>query len=446
MPVNADRGNGEAKRWAVSPLFILLLILAGLGLLLVPEGTAYILWIRILGIILAAIGILLGGVMYLPYRKDAWTERRSLAESLIMAITVQGRLKPLLPVFGILIIILDIVYNMFIVADSPLGVRFGPHDTIAIIFGGMVIAYNFIPSDFGRERDFLFIFFGGLVVILVIPLMLVRVLVGNLDATVNVYSEVMLAPQLAWMLNIAGVEATVVDAMSSTGEIARIGVEYSLVEGGTGRVAITSACSGIYSFSLFMSGFIAFVLTEYRRFTIRVGVLLVLGVILSYLANLFRMFTIVYGSHLYDTAHSLRPGSTDNVLQLMHAHMGWILFLLWISLFWVLMYWFIMKKDLDARAVEDAPKPVDLSIKKGEICQICSGTIEDVDNGVRCRWCRRVSHVDCIKELDVCPACNEEIDKDRLEEGGQGEGPVEGQENEGTVEEGAEADGGGEDE
>src|SRR5205807_7419955 len=94
-------------------------------------------------------------------------------------------------------------------------------------------------------------------------------------------------------------------------------------------VVITTACSGIYSFAIFASAFLAFVLTEYNRLTRRIWLLLALGLISSYVANVLRMVVIVLVGYYADS------GQADlQDMLIAHSYAGWIIFLAWIALFW----------------------------------------------------------------------------------------------------------------
>lgn len=100
-------------------------------------------------------------------------------------------------------------------------------------------------------------------------------------------------------------------------------------------VGIGFSCTGLYSVSIFISGFIAFILIEYKKFDIRVASLLTLGVFTSWFANILRMTIIVaVGSHYGGEA-----------LNWTHANMGIFIFMLWVGIFWGVMFKLLVPKD-----------------------------------------------------------------------------------------------------
>jgi exosortase/archaeosortase family protein len=109
-------------------------------------------------------------------------------------------------------------------------------------------------------------------------------------------------------------------------------------------VMIGISCTGLYSVTIFISGFIAFILIEYGRFDIRVASLLVLGVFTSWFANILRMTIIVaVGSHMGPSA-----------LRWTHENAGIFIFMLWVGLFWAIMFKLLVPKK--ARTEESGEK------------------------------------------------------------------------------------------
>jgi exosortase/archaeosortase family protein len=94
------------------------------------------------------------------------------------------------------------------------------------------------------------------------------------------------------------------------------------------------SCTGLYSVTIFISGFIAFILIEYGRFDIKVASLLVLGIFTSWFANILRMTIIVaVGSHMGPDA-----------LRWTHENAGIFIFMLWVGLFWAIMFKLLVPK------------------------------------------------------------------------------------------------------
>src|SRR5213079_525963 len=121
-------------------------------------------------------------------------------------------------------------------------------------------------------------------------LLISRVYYQDLQRSVDVYSWVALAPETSGFLSVIGISNTVHSVAGATAP----GLTFVPVHvGAEVTVVITTACSGIYSFGIFASAFAAFVLAEYDRLTRRIWLLLALGLMSSYIANVLRMVVMV---------------------------------------------------------------------------------------------------------------------------------------------------------
>ena len=210
----------------------------------------------------------------------------SLAGRLLQRVTGQGRLVRAFPAIGVAIAVLDLAYNAALSATPALLTE----DTIVLLAAATLIAYGFAPARYARERDFVLVFFLALIAILVVPLLVARAFYADFERSVDVYSWVALAPQTSAVLSLLGIPNTLHAVAGSTAP----GITFTPQNLGIPvTVLITTACSGIYSFGIFASAFIAFVLTEYERTTRRVWVLLGLGFLASYVANVLRMVVVV---------------------------------------------------------------------------------------------------------------------------------------------------------
>src|SRR5437870_13756532 len=120
---------------------------AGVGLLIDrPKGTV-LEWFSIP--LLAT-----GGTLFLwavwPLARAPVDTRVSLASRMLRRLTFDGRLVRFFPAIGMAIIIVDLAYNVALSAAPSLQTE----DTIVILAGVTLLAYCFIPTRFGRERDF----------------------------------------------------------------------------------------------------------------------------------------------------------------------------------------------------------------------------------------------------------------------------------------------------
>jgi len=356
-------------------------IVAGLDLLLNPPEPGRV---EILSLPFIVGAALLLAIVFWPEIQKATPEtiEETLGHRFLHRVTLEGKLIPFLPLVGLAIIGLDVAYNAFISPAPTLMI----HDSVAIMFGLSLVVYPFIPQRFDRERDFVVLFFFCLVAILVAPLLIMQVIRGNLDNAVNVYSSTMLAPELQALLRVFGIPASLMTDPSSGAP----GLEFLTQTRQPITVVISTACSGIYSFSIFASAFTAFILTEFKRVDKRVWSLLILGFVASYFANLLRMAIIVATGYFSDTTQ----GALNSML-IAHSNAGWLIFLGWISLFWLLMYRFLFP-----RTVPDMP-----AVKKEARCALCAEPLSPTIPGTMCQ-CGTMYHMTCAQEKKACPKCN----------------------------------------
>lgn len=360
----------------------LVFLLAGIDLLVNRPKDIGVQWfsLPLLGAGLAILAL----VLWPMARPGPRPAQDTLARRFLWWATWQGRLVPLFPVAGIVLIVADLAFNALLSPTPALLV----HDQTVLLLGAVLIAYPLVPDRYTRERDFVFLFVFALAVILVIPLALLRVVAGDPGASVDAYSTFALAPQTSAILGLIGVENSVVYSAS----YAAPGLAFRTASDLYVEVYITSACSGIYSFAIFTSAFTAFVLTEQRRLTRRVVTFFVLGILLAYLANILRMVVIVWVGFQFDV---------NDIQNLMFAHSnaGWLIFLAWIALFWFLLFRFLPRETPKPAAAQAMPR------RRGVFCGICGIVLTPAVPATRCE-CGRFYHVECLTSEGRCPECS----------------------------------------
>lgn len=363
-----------------------IMLLAGINLVLLPQKVQYLDYV---GVVLFLSGIALLVLTFMPEETEEKPREKNIAKHLVDFFSDRLGLRPFFPVFGIIVIALDLTYNLLLFGTLSIGT----HDTMLLLFGGALLAYNFIPEKFEREKNFFLIFSGILVLILVIPLLLIRLFQGDFESGVNAYSAVLLAPEASAILNVLGVGTRVeIEAAS--------GMPLLIFPSGD-TVGIATSCSGIYSFSIFAAAFAAFVLTEYAKLNWKVGALLAIGALTAYFANLLRIVIIVLvGVHA--------PGGDPLQAMLQaHSNAGWMIFVLWITIFWLITYKVLMKEKLAEPEIED-------TTKRGTLCEACDDVLSPSIPGVRCS-CGRFYHAHCLEELGSCPTCGQIFQESRME-------------------------------
>ncbi len=362
----------------------LILVVAGVDLVVNrPKGD-----VGLVPVPLLAAGFAILALVFWPTAKGGpRSPGDTLAHRFLWWATLDGRLIPLFPVFGIAVIVADLAYNAFWAVTPELL----EHDQAALLAGGMLITYRFVPQRYGRERDFVFLFAFTLSLILVLPLLFLRAF-GDINESVDAYSWVALAPQTGAIMNAIGIPTTLGPVAGNTAP----GLTFRTEGGLWVTVVITSACSGIYSFAIFASAFTAFVMTEQKRLTKRVVAFFALGVFLAYLANILRMVAIAYIGYKYDT-----PQEGVNNLLIAHSNLGWIIFLAWIALFWMALFRFLPRDSSTQAGV--AVQAV-LPKRRGTFCGICGIVLTPAIPATRCA-CGKFYHAECLNGEGRCPNC-----------------------------------------
>jgi exosortase/archaeosortase family protein len=327
-------------KWFLAGLF---LIFAGLEIAVTLTYLP-----RMLGLVLILAGV--GVMIFLAQKKPVTTkaveseetegdeekeEKKTLAEHLINILTLKGRITFALPVIGVLIVIFVYAFNLLRTQELDLGVN----DTITILLGLTLLLYNYVPVKFKAERDFVLLFFVFLFLILVVPITLYSLYSGPLEENTNSpFVYYLLAEPTAGMLNFFGISSSA-HLVSSPETVNGIYLSTSGVYivyenlGGSQQSSLSSvmiglSCTGLYSVTIFISGFTAFILMEYRKVDVKVASLLTLGVLTSWFANILRMtIIVVVGSHYGSDA-----------LEWTHANLGIIIFMIWVAIFWGIMF------------------------------------------------------------------------------------------------------------
>jgi len=312
----------------------------------------------------------------------------SMAGKLIDRITLHGKLIPIFPPVGAGIVLVDIGYNWFLSATPAIQTE----DTMVLLAAATLICYPFVPVQFARERDFAFVFFLCLNAILVAPLLIARAYFSDFERSVDLYSWVALAPETSGILQLIGVANTVHPVAGSTAPGLSFTPQHLSVQV---TVVITTACSGIYSFGIFASAFVAFLLTESAKLSNRLWVFLGIGLASAYFANVLRMVIIVLVGY-----YTASPETELQDLLIAHSYAGWLIFLGWITLFWGALFKFDPLKPLSEGGNQSRPNP-----RRSEpVCSICSEALSPTVPATRCA-CGIYYHRVCHVAAGRCPMC-----------------------------------------
>jgi exosortase/archaeosortase family protein len=381
-----SRFVGHRRAVALASLMV---AFTGLTMVLNPTHAAGLEWI--------GIPLLVGGVALLvwatwPSAIESRIETQSLGSRLLHRLTLRGRLVRLFPIFGVGIIAADLAYN-FLLSSSPALLT---EDVMVLLTATVLLVYYFVPPAYRRERDFALIFFLVFDAVLVAPLLLVRFITRNVDASVDLYSWTALAPQLSSILSLIGVANSVHAVAGFTAP----GLTFTPLKMSVPvTVVISTSCSGVYSFGIFAAAYAAYMLTEYTRPSRKLWLLLGLGFLASYGANLLRMVVIVLVGYYTDSAQS----ELQNLL-LAHSYAGWIIFLGWLALFWGALFKFLPS---ETRSVETSATSKGLRALPGEPsrCRICGEALSPTIAAIRC-LCGAYYHKACLLTDGQCPTCH----------------------------------------
>ena len=336
--------------------------------------------------------LVVGGAIFAwgvwPHGATSPKSSQSVASHLLSRLTWHGRLVPLFPVFGVAIVLADLGYNLALSGTPALLTE----DTIVLLAAATLLGYNFVPARFARERDFVLLFFLSLNAILVVPLLAARAYYANFESSVDVYSWVALAPETSAVLSVLGVANSVHAVSGSTAPGLTFTPQRFPVRV---TVVITTACSGIYSFGIFASAFLAFVLTEYERPSRKMWLLVGLGLLTAYVANVLRMVAVVLVGYYTDTTQT----DLQNML-IAHSYAGWLIFMGWIALFWSLVF-----RILPRYSTQDRDLALEVSTRRRKnICRICSIPLTPIVPAIGCS-CGAHFHRTCALTTGRCPAC-----------------------------------------
>ncbi len=334
---------------------------------------------RLAGVALFAIGL---GILAWGYGGAEKSDREpsdNLAGKLIHRATLNGRLMDLMPVAGVAAIVLVVTYNLVRTGELQLG----SNDYVALLLGATMLAYNYIPQKFAAERDFAFLFFAFLFAILVLPTTLYEMEYGaltdaNLSATDTPWTEWLLTRPTSGMLSLFGVDNWLDPNAHNI-------INYIDGDGFRQAVSIGLSCTGLYSVTIFISAFGAFVAIEYKKFDRRVAALLLVGVVMAWYANVIRMtIIVVVGVHYGSEA-----------LLWTHNNAGIFIFMAWILLFWGIMF--------KVLGVGDEPPT-----GRKRRCAACGKVIKKDDSRAEC-GCGRWYHAACVPESVECAGCGQTI-------------------------------------
>ncbi len=322
-----------------------------LAIVLIFEGISVLLLFSYdavyLGLISIVVGLLLAALAY-PSRApqpveeeipsgeaEEQAEAEVMPEEYTFGIrVVEGFIRRIggdyaLMILGGVLLVATLIFNFYISARPDIG----DLDTLMLMFAGFMIVYPFLANKFLAEAAFIFMFLGIVIVMLVLPQAVMSIHSGVGTSAGNWYVHYMLAAPFAGILDLVGIPA------SSSANWVTI----TFNDGTVQTLGISAYCAGLYSFSIFVSAFMSFILVLERLKPKPMVGIMALGLVIAYLGNLFRMVVIGIVGYFYGI----------DALMWAHRNAGWIIFLAWSAVFWYLVIRYAERHSKRAEATQN---------------------------------------------------------------------------------------------
>ncbi|MBA3045648.1 MAG: archaeosortase/exosortase family protein [Candidatus Thermoplasmatota archaeon] len=336
-------------------------------------------------LIFAGIGVLAWAARDIEKTIPETEKPDNLASKIVHAITFNGKFIAFLPLMGIGVLVTVIAFNLMVANNYYLG----SNDYVALLLGGVLIAYNFIPKRYAVERDFALLFSLLLFILLVIPTTILELTSSDADTNSPITYYLLAAPTAA-LSRLFGIP--VVSPFMDAGTPIYNHMEIIGNDGMPIILSISLSCSGLYSVAIFVSAFIAFVAVEYKKFDRKVGLLLGIGIFLAWVANILRMTLIIVVGYYEGAA----------TMVWVHNNVGELIFMAWVTLFWLFMFRYFGILDKKTEKTESGRS------RRGK-CAVCGEPLSPTIPSARCE-CGSVFHSGCIlTEGSRCPSCGVDV-------------------------------------
>jgi len=296
------------------------------SILLIFEGISVLILFSYVGAVLGVMSLVVGGLLLIiltpeiPADESGSAIRTPGIRLIDWLVRVIGGPHALV-VVGMGVIAAVLLYNL---SYSPRQ-SIGDADTLALLFGGMMVVYPLVVRNYRVEASFSLLFIGLVVVFLVMPQFVASFSQNGEESSIgSLYVQYMLAAPFAGILDLIGVPA------SSSGS----SVSITFNDGAIHTLGISAYCAGLYSFSIFLAAFFSFVLVFEQLPKRLLALVLAAGLVVAYLGNLFRMVIIgVVGYY-----------RGIDALLWAHSNVGWIVFLSWSAVFWYVLLNYVSKR------------------------------------------------------------------------------------------------------
>jgi len=249
--------------------------------------------------------------------------KQTIAARILMKLTLNNRLRPYFPILAIFLLVFVYSYNRFLSPRSDLG----NGDYLLMAIAGVLLVYNLVPNKFSVERDFVLIFLILIFFLLIVPLALYTLYIGDPDvAPSSLLIHYLVSVPATFLSNLMGIPASA-HFNSAIG---------SYIHFGNNNVGIALGCSGLYSVIIFSSAYVTYIISNFVKLERKLLYALLLGLVLAWFANAIRISLTVGAGYWWDMA----------ALQWFHENIGILIFLAWIAVFWYLVFRFVAPEAL----------------------------------------------------------------------------------------------------
>ena len=188
---------------------------------------------------------------------------------------------------GFSLIILEIISIRFFFNNY-----LGDTDMFGLVLGVIWIVYPYIPNEYSRERDFIFLFLNTFFIIIIIPALLEITPLANdnyFEAKENWIEKFVTLP-LVSILQFLGYYS-----FADGNKVYYTNISLDNLQ----SVYIAPMCSGIYSIQVFFSAFGSYLLVFQKKIGRDILPIFLLGLLMSYTSNLLRLVMVILAGHYY---------------------------------------------------------------------------------------------------------------------------------------------------
>ena len=269
-------------------------------------------------------------------KSDRKTQKGFLT-NLLMKVFNEDQTAVIIPLIGFAILVAWTAIKISIHGQTDLRME----DIIITLLGLSLLLYQTGLSKYQQEKDFIVLYLLLLILFFLVVIPLITLLATESYHDFMTYSELTFVTNpVIFMARLFGANVNL-ELDPYNPEITNY-IDF-FYQGRLIRLGVGLTCSGIYTFGLFFSAFMAFVLVVYKRFDRYILVALILGAFVTWAANIFRMLIIVLVGAAYGFS----------ALFFVHMYVGIVIFVLFASVFWLLIVrWLDVKEGVREKAEE----------------------------------------------------------------------------------------------